>query len=187
MDNLYLKEVNETDIDILKNYNGSCRIYNEEGWVSEEKFVSLIKEWKNDINDMSKLHVYPFWLMKDDEVVGVIIIKDNIDVDYMWKNFGGNISYVIAPGHRRKGYGKKSLNLALQKCKELGMDTILISCLYHNTASMKIIESNYGKLKDIKMDDTNTENNGKLTRRYLINIEESLRLYNEANSSAKAK
>lgn len=31
MDNLYLKEVNETDIDILKNYNGSCRIYNEKG------------------------------------------------------------------------------------------------------------------------------------------------------------
>ena len=173
MDDLYLKVVEETDINILRDYNNSLKNNNSSGWVSEDKFANLLNDWKRDIQDRLKVHFFPYWLMNNDKVIGLVIIKDNIEADDTWKNFGGNISYVIMPSYRKKGYGTKSLYLALKKCKELGIKTVLITCLDSNIGSMKIIENNYGKLKDICVD----ESSGELARRYLINVDESLNLY----------
>lgn len=179
MDDLYLKDVEQTDINILHDYNNSFKKFNSNGWVSEDRFINLLKDWKENINDSLKVHFFPYWLMNDNCVIGLVIIKDNIEVDEMWKNFGGNISYVITPNYRKKGYGTKSLNLALEKCKEIGIKTVLITCLDCNIGSRKIIENNYGILKDICIDESNSKYNGKLTRRYLINVDESLKLYKD--------
>ena len=167
MEEIYLKEVKEEDIDILSTYNNMLAKRQMNGWVSEDRFVNLLKEWKNDIDDELKIHFFPFWLMKDKDVIGLVILKDNIDVDEVWKNYGGNISYVIIPDYRRKGYGTKALNLAIKKCKELGINNILITCLDSNIGSIKIIEKNKGVLKDTCTDNSN----GELTRRYIINID----------------
>lgn len=167
MEEIYLKEVKEEDIDILSTYNNMLAKRQMNGWVSEDRFVNLLKEWKNDIDDELKIHFFPFWLMKDKDVIGLVILKDNIDVDEVWKKYGGNISYVIIPDYRRKGYGTKALNLAIKKCKELGINNILITCLDSNIGSIKIIEKNKGVLKDTCTDNSN----GELTRRYIINID----------------
>lgn len=167
MEEIYLKEVKEEDIDILSTYNNMLYKKQMNGWVSEDRFANLLKEWKNNLDNELKIHFFPFWLMKDKDVIGLVILKDNIEVDEVWKNYGGNISYVIIPDYRRKGYGTKALNLAIKKCKELGINNILITCLDSNIGSIKIIEKNNGKLKDTCTDNSN----GELTRRYIINID----------------
>lgn len=169
MEELYLKEVEESDINILKDYHKEFNKYNKKGWVNEDRFIPLLTEWKEDRNNLEKVHFFPFWLMKDNKAIGLVIIKNNIEVDEMWREYGGNISYTIAPDYRRKGYGTKSLNLALQKCVDLGINKVLITCLDSNIASRKIIESNHGILKDTYVD----KFNGELSRRYLINVQDS--------------
>lgn len=179
MDDLYLKEVELSDIEILKEYNNSCYEFNEKGWLNEDRFRDLLIEWANNKNDNSKVHFYPFWLMNKNISVGVVILKSNIEVNEMWKKFGGHISYVIGPKYRKKGYGRYSLHLALEKCKELGINKTLVTCLDTNVGSRKIIESNYGKLEEICIDNLSPSFEGKLMRRYFIDVDESLKLYNE--------
>jgi len=182
---LYLKDVEETDINILNDYNNSLKRINSNGWVSEDRFVDLLNDWKKSIHDRLKVHFFPYWLMNNNSVIGLVIIKDNIEVDDTWKNFGGNISYVIMPSYREKGYGTKSLNLALKKCKELGIKTVLITCFDSNIGSIKIIENNYGRLRDICIDESNSKSNRKPIRRYLINVDESLKLYKDNKQKQK--
>ena len=181
MDDLYLKGVEGIDINILNDYNNSFKNINSNGWVSADRFINLLNDWKKNTADRSKVHFFPYWLMKNNRVIGLVIIKDNIEVDDTWKNFGGNISYVIMPCYREKGYGTKSLNLALKKCKELGLKTVLITCMDSNIGSIKIIENNYGELSDICID----ESKENLIRRYFINVDESLKLYKDNKQKQK--
>jgi hypothetical protein len=46
MAELYLKEVEEIDINILRDYNNSMKNINSNGWVSEDRFVNLLNDWK---------------------------------------------------------------------------------------------------------------------------------------------
>lgn len=62
-------------------------------------------------------------------------------------NNDGNISYGIRPNERNKGYGTKLLKLLLEKCEELEMDEVCVSCLKENIISKKVIENNGGILE----------------------------------------
>lgn len=89
---------------------------------------------------------YTFFLIKEstNKIVGITNIRTsckNLNV-YL---HGGNIGYSIRPSERKKGYGKKILKLCLNKCKEMGIDNVIIVTSDDNFASRKIIESNYGK------------------------------------------
>lgn len=139
MENIYLKEINETDTDILDDYNNDLTNNNCHYWISTYRFPILIQQWKEECNDISKVHFYPYWVMEENQVVGQIVVKTNIEVDDMWKNHGGNISYEIIPSYRNKGYGTICLHLALEKCKELGLTDVLVSCIVANNASRKVI------------------------------------------------
>lgn len=164
---VYLKQIEKNDLDILNNYNNDFNRLNEKGWVNENKFSDLIEEWQKNSNDSDKVHFFPYWLFENDNIIGLVIIKTNIEIDEMWREYGGNISYVILPSYRKMGYGTVALSLALDKCKELGLNNVLITCLDDNIGSIKIIENNNGNLKDIV---TDKYNNDKLSRRYIINI-----------------
>ena len=63
--------------------------------------------------------------------------------DYLEK-FGGHIGYSVAPSERRKGYATEMLKAALPKCRELGLDKVLITCIDHNVGSRKTILANGG-------------------------------------------
>ena len=44
MNGLYLKAVEQTDINILRDYNNSFKKFNLNGWVSEDRFINLLKD-----------------------------------------------------------------------------------------------------------------------------------------------
>lgn len=84
--------------------------------------------------------------VKDNRVVGMIDIRRRLN-DYLLE-FGGNIGYSVRKSEREKGYAKEMLRLALEKCKELQLAKVLITCNKSNIASAKTIIANGGILEN---------------------------------------
>lgn len=111
-----------------------------------------------------------FFLMNDgNKILGHISIRHNIDNAFL-KLYGGHIGYGIRPSERNKGYGTIMLHLALIKCKELGLEDVMITCKDNNVGSYKIIENNYGIQKDLIY----IKEENSYFRRYWINIDQSV-------------
>lgn len=100
----------------------------------------------------------------DGAIVGMIDVRHELN-DYLLQ-FGGNIGYGVAPGERRKGYAIQMLRQALCYCREtLGLERALVTCNDTNAGSFHTIEKAGGVLEN-KV----TEDSGRLTRRYWINL-----------------
>lgn len=61
---------------------------------------------------------------------------------------GGHIGDGIRPSERRKGYATKMIGLALEECKKLGIDKVLMVCDKKNIGSAKSIINNGGVLEN---------------------------------------
>ena len=78
---------------------------------------------------------------------------------------GGHIGVGIRPSERRKGYGSETIRLALEECKKLNINKVLMVCDIDNIGSRKSIISNGGVLEDeIK------QPNGNIIQRYWIDL-----------------
>ena len=85
---------------------------------------------------------------KDNYIVGMIDIRHYLN-EYLTQA-GGHIGYGVRKTERNKGYAKQMLKLALEKCKDLKMKKVLITCDEDNIASEKVILSANAKLEDIR-------------------------------------
>jgi predicted acetyltransferase len=61
---------------------------------------------------------------------------------------GGHIGDGVRPSERRKGIATKMIALALDKCKILGIERVLMVCDKENIASAKSIIKNGGVLEN---------------------------------------
>ena len=100
----------------------------------------------------------------DGRLVGMLDIRHELNEACL--NLFGNIGYSIRPSERCKGYAKIQLALAKQICREMGMDTILVTCHKENTASSKTILHNGGILENEVVD----HRNGEIIQRYWITL-----------------
>lgn len=87
-----------------------------------------------------------YWLIDNGEFIGRASIRHEL-TDHLLKE-GGHVGYDIRPSKRKMGYGKKILELALLKAKELGITDVLITCSINNVGSRKVIEANGGVLEN---------------------------------------
>ena len=85
---------------------------------------------------------YLFVREEDRKIVGMIQIRHWFN-DHLEK-YGGHIGYSVAPDERRRGYATQMLRMALPKCRELGLDKVLITCIKGNEGSRKTILKNGG-------------------------------------------
>ena len=85
---------------------------------------------------------------EDNYIVGMIDIRHYLN-EYLTEA-GGHIGYGVRKTERNKGYAKQMLKLALEKCKELKIKKVLITCDEDNIASEKVILSANAKLEDIR-------------------------------------
>lgn len=85
---------------------------------------------------------------KDNYIVGMIDIRHYLN-EYLTQ-VGGHIGYGVRKTERNKGYAKQMLKLALEKCKELKIKKVLITCDEDNIATEKVILSANAKLEDIR-------------------------------------
>lgn len=100
--------------------------------------------------------------VKDNKIVGMIDIRRKLN-DYLLA-FGGNIGYSVRKSEREKGYAKEMLRLALEKCNELHLAKVLITCNKSNIASAKTIKANGGVLEN------EVPNGAGITQRYWIEL-----------------
>ena len=122
---------------------------------------SSIEDWLEELKKRSSEATVPEGLVpsstyigvreKDNYIVGMIDIRHYLN-DFL-KQFGGNIGYSVRKSERNKGYAKQMLKLALEKCKDLKMKKVLITCDEDNIASEKVILSAGAKFEDIRSAD----------------------------------
>lgn len=95
-------------------------------------------------------------------MIGAVNIRHYLNESL--RETGGHIGDGVRPSERRKGYTTKMIGLSLEKCKELGIDRVLLVCDKENTGSAKSIIRNGGVLEnEIKKD-------GKWIQRYWIDL-----------------
>ena len=119
---------------------------------------STIEEWLEELKKRSSKDTVPEGLVpsstylgireKDNYIVGMIDIRHYLN-EYLTQ-VGGHIGYGVRKTERNKGYAKQMLKLALEKCKELKIKRVLITCDEDNIASEKVILSANAKLEDIR-------------------------------------
>jgi len=61
---------------------------------------------------------------------------------------GGHIGDGVRPSERRKGVATQMIGLALEECKKLGIDRVLMVCDKENIGSAKSIKNNGGVLEN---------------------------------------
>lgn len=99
-----------------------------------------------------------------EEIIGRVSIRHTLN-DYLRKR-GGHIGYAVAKRFRKKGYATEMVRQALKYCKEIGIDSVMVTCGEENVASWKVIEHFGGKLRDKIWDDEDNET----IRRYWIEL-----------------
>ena len=120
--------------------------------------LSSIEDWLKELKKRSCEDTVPKGLVpsstylavreKDNYIVGMIDIRHYLN-EYLTQ-VGGHIGYGVRKTERNKGYAKQMLKLALEKCKELKIKKVLITCDEDNIASEKVILSTNAKLEDIR-------------------------------------
>ena len=93
--------------------------------------------------EKGKVPTTKYFLMKDNRIIGHLSIRHSIDTDFL-SSYGGHIGYAIRPSERRKGYGTKLFELALEECKKIGLTEVLVTCQESNLGSNKVIKNNGG-------------------------------------------
>ena len=77
---------------------------------------------------------------------------------------GGHIGDGVRPSERGRGVATRMISLALDECRRLGIDRVLMTCDKDNPASARTIVKNGGVLENEIVDD------GKPVRRYWIEL-----------------
>ena len=95
--------------------------------------------------------------------VGAVNIRHYLN-NQLLKN-GGHIGDGVRPSERRKGYATEMIRLALEECKKIGIDRVLMVCYKDNIRSRKSIINNGGVLEnELPAED------GKIDQRYWISL-----------------
>ena len=104
-----------------------------------------------------------FCFDKDRKIfVGAVNIRHYLN-DALLRS-GGHIGDGIRPSERRKGYATAMIALALEECKKLGIEKVLMTCDKNNIGSVKSIVRNGGVLEN------EIEDDGHIEQRYWIQL-----------------
>ncbi len=89
-----------------------------------------------------------FFLLDEerDRLLGAVNIRHYLN-DALLRE-GGHIGDGIRPTERRKGYATEMIRLALEECRKLGIDRVLMTCDRDNIGSARSIVKNGGVLEN---------------------------------------
>jgi predicted acetyltransferase len=88
------------------------------------------------------------WMVEGDEVVGRISVRHELnEVLAAW---GGHIGYAVRPSARRRGHATAALAAAVERCRETGVERVLVTCDLDNVASRRTIEGAGGRYEDTR-------------------------------------
>ena len=129
------------------------------GLIEVVAFSSYLKVLEAMRDDLSCLYAFV-----GDEIVGKANVRHHLNKHL--ENLGGHIGYGVLNHQRKKGYATEILKQALDYCRELGLDRVLITCDENNIGSCKVIERNGGVLENL----FDPKDGSSLKKRYWINL-----------------
>lgn len=143
MEKLELLEPTEEYLEQIKAYRkefADCLdwMHGTGGLMKIEKAEDWMEFRRKDTASTQFLYVR----LSDRKIVGMINITHTHTEPL--STFGGHIGYSVCPSECRKGYATAMLRDALTRCKELGLNKVLLTCGPENTGSLKAILANGG-------------------------------------------
>jgi predicted acetyltransferase len=84
--------------------------------------------------------------VSDGRIVGIVDIRHSLSPFLLER--GGHIGYSVRPSERRKGVATAQLALALEKCRQMGIQRVLVTCDKENLGSARTIQKNGGVLEN---------------------------------------
>lgn len=150
--------------------NGEYEIAGDGGLDRIKDFDEWLKKIQNDLSEENiednriPATLYLTKRKSDNKIVGNLQIRHKLNEKLLL--YGGHIGDSIRPSERRKGYATEQIRLALYKCKELGIDRVLMDCDKTNIGSAKSIINNGGILEN------EVYINNELIQRYWISLKE---------------
>ena len=133
--------------------------------VTEEVVMADLEELELKTATEDKVPDSVFFLLdtERDRLLGAVNIRHYLN-DALLKE-GGHIGDGIRPSERRKGYATELVRLALEECRKLGIQRVLMTCDKDNVGSARSIIKNGGVLENefINAD-------GKIEQRYWIDL-----------------
>jgi len=123
---------------VLHGDGGLDRANTYVGWLEKIRADST-RPFSNDL-----VPATVFFGMHNGKIVGMLQIRHKLN-ERLLKTYG-HIGYGVRPSERRKGYATQILAAALVKCREMGLDKVLISCDKQNMGSARTIIKNGGVL-----------------------------------------
>lgn len=146
----YRKQVEEYLQEFLD--NNEYDIPGDGGLDKIKDFDEWLKKVQNDVseniieNEQVPATVYLTVRKSDNRIVGNVQIRHFLNESLL--KYGGHIGDAVRPSERKKGYATEQIRLALKKCKELGIDNVLMDCNKLNVGSAKSIKNNGGILEN---------------------------------------
>ena len=104
-----------------------------------------------------RVHCDQFWITDGEpgatadpsaQVIGFLSLRHDLATEFL-RTEGGHVGYSIRPARRREGHASRALGLALRRCRELGLDRVLVTCEESNLASARTIESQGGVFESV--------------------------------------
>lgn len=81
----------------------------------------------------------------DGTMVGMLSLRHALTPTL--RQYGGHIGYAVLKEHRRHGYATEMLRQGLGITRAVGIDPALLTCDDDNTGSIRVIETNGGRLE----------------------------------------
>lgn len=97
-----------------------------------------------------------------DIFVGAVNIRHSLNDGLL--QTGGHVGDGVRPSERRKGVATQMIAMALEECRKLGIDRVLMICDKENVGSAKSIRNNGGVLEN------EITVNGQVHQRYWIEL-----------------
>ncbi len=83
-----------------------------------------------------------FWYVAGEHYLGTLVVRHELTPELT--DIGGHIGYHVVAPWRRQGHATRMLAAGLEKCRELGLGRVLLTCLPDNEPSMRVIIANGG-------------------------------------------
>lgn len=153
------------------NINGSGGL---DRYVKANDYDGWLKKLEQDIYPSEdRVPALSYFLVRqsDNKIIGMANIR--LYLNERLEREGGHIGYGIRPSERRKGYNKINLYRALEVCKENGLEEVVLDCNKENLGSSRSMIA-LGGIKQYEK-----EIDGEMIERYKINVNQSLKDYQE--------
>ena len=142
--------------------NGENTLHGDSGLDNAKNYNEWLVTIDNALTDKIRSIVFFAFRKSDNKLVGTINVRHPYE---SYIKIHGHIGYGVRPSERKKGYATMMLKSALEYCKEIGLDKVLLTCDKSNVASAKTIIKCSGEFEEETI-----KQNGEILQRYWISI-----------------